>query len=645
MANYETLKAAIQQVVKTNGNNEITGALLQQSLLAMINSLGDGYQFIGVATPSTNPGKPDDRVFYLAFEPGTYRNFDGAIVSGNKIAALYYNGEWNKTEMDMSRFMGFAKMFAKSFYKDVGYLGNSLVLSGEFIGDCIIDNVGNIIRSIGSILCRIPIVPNRKYYIKSQLYAPNSVGALGYSQDAVYYGQVDYVSLASLQEEYGYKAFTAPAGANYLYINTYLVLSGKRIIDVRDLVVYDTTVTDVNGIFPTTAAERSVIVTLNALKLQGINYVLKGVQISNVMIDNVGTIRKLPDSIMCRVPVTPGQTYYIKSTNYSPTFVGVLGYSATPVTSGTLQYDDMSVLPKQDGFRVLTVPVGMNYAYFNLYLVLSGGRIVDLRDFYFSDSPIGYVTTESDRAILQMIEPTVNKKIVFLGDSITNMSIDQPTRGWVTYFLQKFSFAENVNYARSGATWSNTPNTVYDIVENTGSLSDDNVIYNQVNRLLNDINNGATQPDYIIIAAGTNDAWYPSARPDALADTAKTIFEDTATNYLNDVNINTCVSIAKAMRYVAEMIIHNLPNAQVIILTPLQSTAFTDERNNNISTVIRECANYMGWNVIEQSKECGISRLQEIRGYTKTYDGTHTSVDGAKFVGAVLASIFKSIAK
>ena len=35
MANYENLKSAIQQVVKTNGNNAITGALLQQSLLLL----------------------------------------------------------------------------------------------------------------------------------------------------------------------------------------------------------------------------------------------------------------------------------------------------------------------------------------------------------------------------------------------------------------------------------------------------------------------------------------------------------------------------------------------------------------------------------------------------------------------------------
>jgi hypothetical protein len=96
MANYETLKAAIQQVVKTNGNNEITGALLQQSLLSMINSLGVGYQFVGIATPSTNPGTPDQNVFYIASESGTYSNFGGLSVSDGEVAILKYNGTWTK---------------------------------------------------------------------------------------------------------------------------------------------------------------------------------------------------------------------------------------------------------------------------------------------------------------------------------------------------------------------------------------------------------------------------------------------------------------------------------------------------------------------------------------------------------------------
>ena len=101
MANYQTLKTAIQQVVKTNGNNEITGALLQQSLLAMINSLGDGYQFKGVATPTTNPGNPDAKVFYLTDAPGTYPNFSGIIIPNGKIGVLFYDSIWKANYIEL----------------------------------------------------------------------------------------------------------------------------------------------------------------------------------------------------------------------------------------------------------------------------------------------------------------------------------------------------------------------------------------------------------------------------------------------------------------------------------------------------------------------------------------------------------------
>ena len=95
MANYETLKTAIKQVVKTNGNNEITGALLQQSLLAMINSLGVGYQFIGIATPTTNPENPDAKVFYIANGKGTYTNFGNIEVTEYDVVILYYDNVWH----------------------------------------------------------------------------------------------------------------------------------------------------------------------------------------------------------------------------------------------------------------------------------------------------------------------------------------------------------------------------------------------------------------------------------------------------------------------------------------------------------------------------------------------------------------------
>ena len=96
MANYETLKAAIAAVIKQNGNNEITGNALQQQLLAMVNSLGVAYQYAGIANPATNPGTPDQNLFYIASTAGTYTNFNGLVLTDGEVAILKYNGAWSK---------------------------------------------------------------------------------------------------------------------------------------------------------------------------------------------------------------------------------------------------------------------------------------------------------------------------------------------------------------------------------------------------------------------------------------------------------------------------------------------------------------------------------------------------------------------
>lgn len=97
MANYTILKAAISDAIKQNGNNEITGNLLQQQLLAMVNSLGAGYQFVGIALPTTDPGTPDQNVFYIAYAPGTYVNFGGLTCDGKQVYILRSDqGGWVK---------------------------------------------------------------------------------------------------------------------------------------------------------------------------------------------------------------------------------------------------------------------------------------------------------------------------------------------------------------------------------------------------------------------------------------------------------------------------------------------------------------------------------------------------------------------
>ena len=97
MGNYEELKAAVASVIKANGNQEITGQVLQNTLTTLISQIGVNATFAGIATPSTAPGTPDQNVFYIAGQSGTYPNFN-SIVLDNEIAILSNkSGTWVKT--------------------------------------------------------------------------------------------------------------------------------------------------------------------------------------------------------------------------------------------------------------------------------------------------------------------------------------------------------------------------------------------------------------------------------------------------------------------------------------------------------------------------------------------------------------------
>lgn len=56
----------------------------------------NGYLFMGMAVPTTNPGTPDQNVFYVASTAGTYTNFGGLTVADGEVAILRYNGSWTK---------------------------------------------------------------------------------------------------------------------------------------------------------------------------------------------------------------------------------------------------------------------------------------------------------------------------------------------------------------------------------------------------------------------------------------------------------------------------------------------------------------------------------------------------------------------
>lgn len=91
---HDTIKSTIINTIKTNGAGEITGSNLQSVLLAIVDALGAGYTFHGIAHPSTNPGTPDNNVFWFANEPGTYTYFGNSIVSVPSFI-LFNGGVWS----------------------------------------------------------------------------------------------------------------------------------------------------------------------------------------------------------------------------------------------------------------------------------------------------------------------------------------------------------------------------------------------------------------------------------------------------------------------------------------------------------------------------------------------------------------------
>lgn len=118
MGNYEELKAAVASVIKTNGNQEITGQVLQNTLTTLISQVGANATFAGIATPDTAPGTPDQNVFYIAGQSGVYANFGGYEVTKNAVAFNNVSGNWVATELNL-----LSSDFWNSAVYDMAYSG------------------------------------------------------------------------------------------------------------------------------------------------------------------------------------------------------------------------------------------------------------------------------------------------------------------------------------------------------------------------------------------------------------------------------------------------------------------------------------------------------------------------------------------
>lgn len=241
--------------------------------------------------------------------------------------------------------------------------------------------------------------------------------------------------------------------------------------------------------------------------------------------------------------------------------------------------------------------------------------------------------------------------VVMLGDSNTWIGgddCDNP-RGWNKWFRDLFAPATCRSYARSGATWTNTTLTTPDTGEYTEKLGDNNVIFNQINRLREAVAEGKQpRPDLIIVAAGTNDAWFEKSRPGAFSKTADDVFgkttpDDNRAERITDRPANSILTLAEAVRYGCELLREAFPEATVVLLTPLQSVAVSTERIRLTGDIIESCGRRMGISVIRQDGDDFISRERESARRQMTTDGTHTSTEGARHNGTRIAEMVEAL--
>lgn len=102
MSNYSTTKNSIVRDIRANGNQEITGQLMQDNLIRIVNAVAQGDLFAGFATPTTIVANFDANVFYIATVKGLYPNFGGLTVEDEMCVFSNRSGVWQKTSIGVA---------------------------------------------------------------------------------------------------------------------------------------------------------------------------------------------------------------------------------------------------------------------------------------------------------------------------------------------------------------------------------------------------------------------------------------------------------------------------------------------------------------------------------------------------------------
>lgn len=233
----------------------------------------------------------------------------------------------------------------------------------------------------------------------------------------------------------------------------------------------------------------------------------------------------------------------------------------------------------------------------------------------------------------------VRHRFALLGDSQTWIGGDscQNETGW-SHWLKESGIALSIDtYARSGATWTNTPNTQADTAFYSEVLHDNNVIFNQARRLAERVKEGSVSaPTIIIVFAGANDAWFADRRPGIFAQ------RDSIGEYDSDTLPAQATSLQESVMLTCDLLKRSLPGSRIILVTPLEMSKVGSDVTSKVAEIIESAAKSRGIPTLRADRDIPIRHDEENASPRFTYDGVHTNSSGASEVADFILSYIRN---
>jgi len=670
-----TSKRVLKSVFLAEQDQKIVDAITDSTLIG------------GVTTSSSVP--PTGNIHAIGVGEGTYTNWGGMIVPANNFGTLQrVDGVYSVslTEVDLSSKLNVSDLSSNlnststtqalnlagakvlndkkaslvAGKNKYNYLNHSL--GGHTYTDKAIDNLGVISSFAGWVGAEIPILPSTTYSFKhnNNDYSDVNVGALAYlDANKVLLSYINMETLPSASG-LGGKKLTTPVNTAYIFKNV--------VVGVNDYLVdfqleLGTSTTTFQSYYNTVSEDQlplsilkasDIVDNLNSIETEKALSAAQGKILNDTKADLEPDKNKFNPALIeidkfieftdvaivnTYVGITAGSGWKISGfqevlpdTIY--TISGLGGYNKR------LMFYDASLAPIGTICKAInstfTTPLLCQYVNWTIKESGDSDSIfancqLELGSYATAYEP--YTLVVPERLLPSSVSSSViliPKKIVFMGDSIT-----ADPSWWTANLLQKVSFLNFLNLARSGATWSHESGTVYDITSTGGSTTSENVIWNQVNKLIDKVTNSLTPtPDVVCILAGTNDY----ARTIGSASSA---FSD---NYPITGNAaGTILDVSTAVRYCCELILTNYPSCQIILVTPLQRGQEDNSVIFNIGQAIKDCGEYLAAQVIDAGKESGIYGKKETNLDIFLYDNLHPNAAGNEKIGAFMAMKLKNI--